>query len=142
MRKVNIIAAVLLLALSGFVLATTRSFPQGQGTLGPAFFPNLVAGLLIAFSLALLWQVFRGADQEAPAAPRRQTLWVMVAVIAYVVLLPILGFLVATPALLVITGLLLAESAQRWWKPVLASSVVTTAVLYLLFVQVLHVPLP
>jgi len=142
-RTVNLIAAVLLMALAGGVVYVARSFPASQGTLGPAFFPNLMAGVLAAFSAAMLIQALLGGAREpAPTRPGRPLLLVLVCMGLYVFLLPVLGFLVTTPAFLAATGLVLADSIRRWWKAVTVTAILTTGALYILFVHLLNVPLP
>lgn len=143
MRKIDILSAVVLLLLSGYVVVTAVGFPVETRTLGPDFFPKLVGGCLAAFSLAiLLLAFFRPGKEEAPAAPSRNLMIIMALLGGYIILLPIIGFLVATPAYLAATGLLLADNMAAWWKKVCISATVTTGALYYLFSTMLNVPLP
>jgi hypothetical protein len=143
MRRIDIISAIVLLILSGYVIVTAMGFPLETRTLGPDFFPKLVGGCLAAFSLVILLRAFlRGGDEEAPSAPSRNLIIIMTLLGAYIFLLPMVGFLVATPAYLAATGLLLAGNLAVWWKKVCVSATVTTGALYYLFGTMLNVPLP
>jgi hypothetical protein len=118
-------------------------FPLETSTLGPDFFPKLVGGCLAAFSIGILVLAVKGGgDESPPTAPSRNFLIMIVLLGGYLVFLPLIGFLFATPAYLAATGLLLAEDVTRWWKKVCFSSIVTTGALYYLFGTMLNVPLP
>jgi putative tricarboxylic transport membrane protein len=143
MRKVDIVSVLILLALAAYVVVTANNFPLETRTLGPDFFPKLVAGCLAAFAIGILVMSFlRRKPEEAPTRPSRSLLISMVIMGLYIILLPYLGFLVATPAFLLAAGLLMAEEARAWWKKLCVSSIVTTGALYYLFGTLLNVPLP
>lgn len=109
--------AVFMAALCGLVFyeaATTlteQGFASGTPISNAALYPRLLAGLLL-FLLAL--QIISDlrtsgptASAEGAAAPGgvRLTIITALAIVAYVVLLPVLGFILATPVL--VLGLLL-----------------------------------
>ncbi len=143
MRKVDIVSVLILLALAAYVVVTANGFPLETRTLGPDFFPKLVAGCLAAFAIGVLVMSFlRRKPEEAPAGPSRNLLIIMAVMGVYIILLPYVGFLVATPAFLLAAGLLQAEDTRAWWKKLCISSVVTTGALYYLFGTLLNVPLP
>ncbi len=143
MLAANWIASVVLLLMAGYVFWATASYPAQALTLGPAFFPRLIAGVLAALAAAIMFTTSLGRRERQPlAAPRAPLVWVVVALGLYVALLPRVGFLVSTPAFLMVAGLLLAEDARRWWKAVLISAALTTGAVYYLFGVLLDVPLP
>lgn len=91
---------------------TEKGYASGTPISNAALYPRLLAGLLL-FLLAL--QVVTDirskaplTSSESPAGPGhgRQTAPAALAIIAYIVILPIMGFLLATP-LFVLTFLLL-----------------------------------
>ena len=55
-RKINYTIGVLMLLLAGYVFMTSSTYPTGDKTLGPAFFPDLAAGGLVFFSICLIAQ--------------------------------------------------------------------------------------
>ncbi|KYZ75958.1 hypothetical protein AXX12_05825 [Anaerosporomusa subterranea] len=143
MRKVNITTAILLLLLAAYVYLEASTFPVAADTLGPAFFPKLVAGLLAAFSVGiLLFAVLGKKGETVPDLPSKPLVVIMVAMVIYVALLPHIGFLTTTPVFLTIAGIVIADSISYWWKKVVISSFVTTGALYYLFAVLLNVPLP
>jgi putative tricarboxylic transport membrane protein len=114
-----------------------RSLPN---TPGPPFFPLLIAVALLALSVALLVRAIASqpddetaltTDAAAVARQRRGlTLWLLGAFLAYVVLLPSLGFIVAT--ILFFAGLMVLFGERR---PALVAlgAVLATAALFALF---------
>jgi hypothetical protein len=143
MRKIDMVVAVVLLAIAGYVIWVTESYPAQSETLGPAFFPRLVSGLLSAFALgALISAVFAREKVERPAAPQRPLILILICLGAYIVALPRLGFLFSTPPFLIAAGLFLCGDVRRWWKPMAAVAALSTAALYVLFVVLLKTPLP
>lgn len=143
MRKLDIISAVILILLAGYVIITAGSFPQSTTTLGPGFFPTLTAGLLAIFALwQLVTALLQKKSEDAPAPPKSSLLAIFAVTGVYIAVLPLVGFLVSTPLFLIAGGLVISEDPKRKWKPVILSSVVTTGVLYTVFSVLLHVPLP
>lgn len=143
MRKVDIVTSVLLLALAGYVYQEAARFPAAADTLGPEFFPKLVAGLLAAFAAGILFfAVTAKSNEAAPDLPTQPLIIIMAALVLYIAALPHAGFLVTTPVFLTIAGFVIADSIQFWWKKVAISSAITTGALYYLFATLLNVPLP
>jgi hypothetical protein len=149
MRRRNIIAAVVLIVLSlGYGALTTqlpiRSLPN---TPGPPFFPWVNTVILLALSIGLLVQGLRATATEdsgqatAPINPaqRRLAVWALGAFIAYLVVLPGLGFLVATTPFFAVLMVLFGE---RRWLWVAIGSITMTTLLYVLFRHGFSVFLP
>jgi putative tricarboxylic transport membrane protein len=121
-------------------------FPRlPDGAPGPALFPGILGALFALFGAVLIGRGVRhrrrpSAEEPAAVAGTRWTPAVAVvgSVVFYLLLSEVLGFSL-TMALLLF-GLSLVLGA----RPVAAgvSAVVTTAVLYVLFRQLLLVPLP
>ena len=113
--------AILLCTTAGLVLyeAATSLAEQGYASGTPisnaALYPRLLAALLLGLVALQVVSDLRGtgpvADGEAAAAPGQATRTVAVALgmVAYVALLPALGFLIATPILVLALMLLLGD---------------------------------
>ena len=143
MRKVDIVSAVILLALSVYVIVTAGSFPSDTRTLGPGFFPTLTAGLLAVFAgWQLIAALLRKKDGDSPAKPKHSLLAILAITALYIAVLPLLGFVIATPLFLIACGLVISETGRQRWKTLVLSSVVTTGMLYTVFSVLLNVPLP
>jgi putative tricarboxylic transport membrane protein len=136
------------IAFGAAIFWKIRDFPELPGGYpGPALFPGILATLFIVFGLALLMQVARGTvvGQEGPQLPPEA--WtvavpnaaaVILAVPAYVLLAPRLGF-VLTMALVSIA--LMLKLRVGLLTAVLVSVGVAFAASYV-FADVLRVPLP
>lgn len=136
MRRRNIIAAAVLIAFSiGYGILTSqlpeRSLPN---TPGPPFFPWIATAILLALSLGLLASSVFGRDRAvlpaAPAAARLRALALLGGLVGYLVILPGLGFLLATIPFFALLMLLFGE---RRPLPVATGSVGVTIALYVLF---------
>ena len=145
-RKINYVIGTLMLLLAGYVFMTSSTYPTGDKTLGPAFFPDLAAGGLVFFSISLMVQTAMDHTTSERIEGPGVIFWMANgALMAYLLLMPILGFLTTTPVFLYGVGMYMAYKAgegKLWWKKLIASSVITTGALYYLFATLLNVPLP
>ncbi|MBI4540090.1 MAG: tripartite tricarboxylate transporter TctB family protein [Gemmatimonadetes bacterium] len=143
MRRVDLFAGLALFAFAAFYfwqsLAVTVGF--ASDTLGPTFFPRLLAlGLAILALVVVVRAATNRSDPSAPAPLRHGLLVVLlVLIVAWAVLLPLLGYFIVTPPLLAAVMLLLG--LRNLWK-LLGTTLGLTLALYLLFGQALNVPLP
>ncbi len=140
----NIVTAAVLLAI-GIVygyLATQlpeRSLPNIPG---PAFFPYLIAIVLIGLSVALLIRGLRGyrsAPVELDLAARAPAIAALVLFAAYLAALPHLGFLAASVPFA--AGMIWLYGGRN--KVLVAAGAIgLPLVLSLLFREVFRIPLP
>ncbi|MDR7529043.1 MAG: tripartite tricarboxylate transporter TctB family protein [Armatimonadota bacterium] len=127
-------------------LGIVRGFASDR--LGPAFFPRLLAGSLAALAVVLMVRAGRGRSDPSPLPPTRGRLLgaVLGLLVAYALVLPRVGFLLATPVLLAaLLGLLGRASSpgQRLgWAGAGVAAVAMTLALYVVFGRALHVLLP
>ena len=135
-----------MLLLAGYVFMTSSTYPTGDKTLGPAFFPDLAAGGLVFFSISLMVQTAMDHTTSERIEGPGVIFWMANgALVAYLLVMPILGFLATTPVFLYGVGMYMAYKSgegKLWWKKLIASSVITTGALYYLFATLLNVPLP
>lgn len=145
------IAGLVFLVLSLGMLVLTRGLPESPMVpVGPAFYPRIVLGLMAGLSLLLVvldWRAGRrgrpAGAKAAAAANYRLVVVTFTTFIVYIVLLPLLGFRVAT--FLFVGGLqalLEPPRSARRWALVLVIALVTTAVTYYAFEHYLSVLLP
>ena len=120
---------------------------------GPGFYPRIVLAITALFALWLVGADLVGRRRQAPAAPvaaraghPANYFLVVVAFItfaAYTLLLPWLGFRLATLAFLVaLPGLLERPREPRRWALIAVVAIVATVVVYYVFEHYLHVLLP
>ncbi len=147
MRRRNIIAAAALLVLTiGYGALTTllpeRSLPD---TPGPPFFPWVNTVILFALSVGLLLQGILGKTENGIEQPpmdltqRWQTVWALGTFVLYLMILPGLGFLVATTPFFAVLMVLYGE---RRWLWITLGSIAMTVFLYVLFRHGFNVFLP
>jgi putative tricarboxylic transport membrane protein len=143
MRRADFFIGLGLLAVALLYYQQSFSIVRGFASdrLGPAFFPRMLALALAALSLTLVIRALAGRSD--PSRPPAMRVGVFAAVIAllviYAVVMPAVGFLIATPVLLAAVIWLLG---LRRWVTVLGTALSVTAVLYVVFGRALHVLLP
>lgn len=138
--------AAALAALALAYLHASREYPlDSLAAPGPGVFPLAAGGALLALALAQAAADVVGRRRGRPEPVYRATYqrWaprLMIALLAlYAACLPVLGFLAASGALVVLAGRLMG--VPDWWRAVALAAGVTVAV-YALFVGWLGVPLP
>lgn len=144
MRRGNLISGLLLLALGGYVIMKAKGFPDfPDGTPGPGDFPVIVAGVMVGLVVIMLIGNLKNTDITPvinfKSADFRRVILVAAAVSAYVALLEVVGFLIATPVALL--GTMLLVNREGILPKVIATGL-TTAALYGIFQVLLKVPLP
>lgn len=145
MSRKNVVAGLVLIALGvgyGYLTAglPKRSLPN---TPDPSFFPWIITGCLIVLSVVLLVQGLQGprsARNEADTAGglRAPTVFLTLFV-AYVALLPLAGFVIASVPFF---AALMWLYGERRWGWISALSVALPVILVLIFRDGLQIPLP
>ena len=148
MGKTEIIIGAFLMILSFAFYALTYQFPEQTLAFSPKIFPRFVGVCLFIISSVLVIQgitaVRRGSQEEKPKPTIDKTFLIRLFLgiligYAYTRLLPITGYVVATPPF--IAGIMLIFNEKRWLK-IVATSIITTSLLYILFRIIFRVPLP
>ena len=135
MRRKNIIAAVVLIACAVLYGVLTANLPARTlpNTPDPSFFPWINTVIILALSV---WLLARGlklpATERAPNVPgrHRRAAWALGAFVAYVAVMPGLGFLLATAPFFAVMMVLFGE--RRPFR-VGGGAVFATVLLYVLF---------
>jgi putative tricarboxylic transport membrane protein len=145
-KRVDIISGIVGTLIGGYVLITCRSYPEDfVMKIGPAFFPEILAGGLILFSVLLMVQALLGksiGDVERISIRQKGAQRVLIALavmIVYCAVLKPVGFIIATIPFIMIFMFLLGnrKTVQYVWVP----AAITLAV-YLVFEKVLVLSLP
>ncbi len=152
MGKKEIIIGAFLMTLSAVFFALTFQFPKQTLAFSPKVFPRFVSVCLFIFSTVLAIQGIAGRrrlppEKRAKPSPEKrlsQTFLIRLSLgiligYAYTRVLSLSGYVVATPPF--IAGAMLVFNEKRWLK-IVATSVITTALLYIVFRIVFRVPLP
>jgi putative tricarboxylic transport membrane protein len=146
------IAGLICLALSIGMLVLTRGLPKSSFVpIGPDFYPRIVLIIMAALSALLvasdLWKLLaKKAAAEDSALEKRnyRLVGITFAVFAgYIVLLPLIGYRVATLIFMVVLqAVFVRPDSVRRWSVVLVSALATTVITYLVFEHYLSVLLP
>ncbi|MFW3615544.1 tripartite tricarboxylate transporter TctB family protein [Billgrantia antri] len=150
--------ALAMLVITGILMAETRNIapPTSWQPYGSALFPQILLGIIAVLSLLLLlrtWLVSQDVASSEPSRPRRSlTEWVRhnATVLSlfglfglYALLLPLIGYLIATLAFLMASlALLLGIDTRRKWLINLVVSCTIAPLVYVIFRFVLNVWLP
>ena len=138
------IAGLVCLGGSLWFLALTRGLPHpALVPIGPGFYPRILLGIMVVLSAALVVSDLL-SRRRAAAAPARYRLVLLAFAIfaAYVTLMPVLGYRVATFLFVAaLQAVLEPPRGARWWL-VLAVALATTLVTYYIFERYLSVLLP
>ena len=149
------IAGLICLALSIGMLVLTRGLPQSAFVpMGPEFYPRIVLVIMAVLSVMLvasdLWRqrtqsaAAAAAAEPAPEKRNYRLVGITFAVFAgYVVLLPLVGYRVATFLFMVaLQSVIDPPRGARRWVVVMISAVASAAVTYIVFDNYLSVLLP
>ena len=148
MGKTEIIIGVCLMILSVSFYALTYQFPTQTLAFSPKIFPRFVSICLFIISAVMVIQgataVRKSSREKKPelTIPKAFLLRLFLGILigyGYTRLLPITGYVVATPPF--IAGIMLVFEEKRWFK-IVATSIITTSMLYILFRIIFRVPLP
>ena len=146
MKKNDVLAGLVFIALGIFIFTQTVSYPSPEkGHPGPGLFPNLLAILFIIFGGVLILKARKPANlsegnPEIPAAPRRifNAFFVLAIIVIFLAVVNIVGFLITSAVLCFVLmkrlGVTILKSA--------IASVVITLFINLMFSKLLRVPLP
>lgn len=147
MRANDVLLGLLMLLIGAITVWASRDFPvpPRQGGFGAGTFPTIIGWLLVVLGglLALRGWPRRAAWFAWQGSASLSRVWlclavVVVAVAAYVLLTPVLGFpIVASVMLTLLIGWL---TAGRWLLAVIVA-LVATLLIWLAFAELLRVPL-
>ena len=145
MRRANIAVALNLIGLAGYLLFEGRALRFGTVRVPQtAFFPSVLAVLLLLFSVLALVQALRQTESARAPGKIAADGWfrigaTLATLIGFALVLEWLGFLLSTFLLMVL--LLRAIEAPKWSK-VLVVALATALASYGIFAWLLGVPLP
>ncbi len=145
MKRADVTIALILTGLAAFILLEAGKLSFGSMRVPrTAFFPIILATLLLILSLILLGQALRGARTVRGPDRIEAEGWyrigaTLVTLVGFALVLERLGFLLSTFLLMV---LLLRAIEPQAWPKVIAVALVTSLVVYAIFGWLLGIPLP
>jgi hypothetical protein len=148
MGKKEILVSTLFIILSIIVFVLTFRFPEQTVALAPTAFPRFISVSLFFLSIILLLNGFAGVrkssrQKEVNKEHYQEYIFKLLLMILlaflYTRILPIVGYVLATPPL--IAGNMLLFKEKRWFW-IITVSLVTSFLLYVLFRMIFKIPLP
>ncbi|GAB3687624.1 tripartite tricarboxylate transporter TctB family protein [Saccharopolyspora tripterygii] len=132
----------LMLLASVVLVVDAMGLPDQGSAMGPAVMPVVVAVLMAAVGIGLLVRSgigLSGAEREEVSGARWRVVGLAAVLLAFAVLLPVIGYVVAATGLFVAAALLLG--APRRWV-VLAYGWALAAAVFLVFDRLIGLSLP
>ncbi|WP_160135353.1 tripartite tricarboxylate transporter TctB family protein [Halococcus salsus] len=137
------VASILLCLMAIGVFFVSRGFPESPTSApDPAFFPRVIAGGIALLAVIQFGSALSSDETRVVTVTTRKVRRVVIPLlflVGYVVLLPVLGFIIATIAFLL---LVMYYSGARDVRLTIPIALVAGVILQNLFVGFLHVPLP
>jgi len=149
--KGELIFSLLIFVGSLFLFWVTGSFGGSTvlagAQMGPAFWPRFLLGAIILLSgivsVGLIRKIAKEkAWGESLLTMDRGKVRFFAAIglgVAYLFLLPIVGFIAITPVFMIAFMVLLGEKSKGW---IIGVSIAMTAIIVVLFTKAMYVPLP
>jgi putative tricarboxylic transport membrane protein len=146
-RRGEFIIPLSFLVVSIFLLYLSTQFRtpvRFAVAVGPAFFPQAVLAAIMILSAKLIYDYLRADSlrkfRQFDKVENPRNLWITLAfMLAYVLLLGILGFVVLTP---IWVGAYMYAVGIRRWKLLVPTTVILSALLIVVFPVLFKVPLP
>jgi hypothetical protein len=148
MGRAEIIIGAFLTVLSVVFYALTYQFPSHTLAFSPKIFPRFVSVCLFVIASVLVIQGIIAVRRSSPEKKVEGTMdkaflirlfMGLLIGYAYTRFLHTAGYVVATPPF--IAGIMLVFNEKSWLK-IVATSIITTGLLYILFRIIFKVPLP
>lgn len=145
MKYADMIAGLVTAVIGLFVTILSSAIPtMPTSDVGPAFFPKVIGYLLLSLGILLAVKSFMtNKDKESwKRLFHRGSITALIVIIifgAYVFLLPVLGFMISTPLLIIGLSLFLKATNKI---AVIVTGLAVTFALYYVFLKVLLIPLP
>jgi Tripartite tricarboxylate transporter TctB family len=125
--------------VAGFVISRDYSFGTA-GRMGPGYFPNVIAGLLVLFGAIALVRSLLQAGEPIGSIPWKALILILAGVVSFGFLLPTLGLVVAMVVLVLLSAAASAKFRFEWGA--VAGLVALVVFCSIVFVKGLGVPMP
>jgi len=147
--KSDVIISAIIFAGALYLFFETKTFGSLDvfGGLGPEYWPQFVLVSLMALCMGLAVSTIRAAIKEKTlktpkinfSAENVRFIAAATLIASYLGLLPVVGFLVLTPVLMIAFMVLLGERSKAW---IVTIPFVLTVGIVLVFTKIMYVPLP
>ena len=140
-RAGDILTAVALAFIGAMSIVMSRAYVlDRESTFSAATVPRIWAALLLGLSCCLVLSILLSGDRGPSAKPfPSRVLGLLVVTLLYVLMLPLLGYVITTLVYLLIVGPLML---YRRFKVLLPVACIWVGFVYAIFYRILHVPVP
>ncbi len=148
MGKKEIFLSIVFIVISITIYILTYQFPHQTVALSPKVYPRFISACLLILSVVLLIQGVTGVKKNSEQKKTKlilnkifilRLLLMILLAFFYTRILSLTGYIIATPPF--VAGAMLLFNEKRWiW--IIAVSIITTALLYVLFRMIFRIPLP
>jgi len=148
MGKKEIFLSIIFIVISITICILTYQFPHQTIALSPKVYPRFIGACLLILSVVLLIQGVTGVKKNSEQKKTKlilnkifilRLLLMILLAFFYTQILSLTGYIIATPPF--VAGAMLLFNEKRWiW--IIAVSIITTTLLYVLFRIIFRVPLP
>lgn len=143
MKKGNYIVSLLAAALGVFVLILSKDFKPVGDDPGPGLWPSILGSVLIGLAvLLLLTTIFSKKEFQKfhfKTPEFKHMICVTIAIVAYIAVMYVAGFIIST---LIFTPISMLMLGERSWLKIAIFTVVLTGSIYVAFILLLKAPLP
>ena len=135
------LVGLIVLLVAGFLFVETFNFKTvNWDPLGLPFWPRVLLALLAVVGVYL---VIRGSLDQGPFQPLEWRAFVVLGgALAYVLAIDIVGYLIATPAYLILFHLALGGFSKRHLAEAVTMALIGTGLIYYVFQDMLYVQFP
>ncbi|WP_180994370.1 tripartite tricarboxylate transporter TctB family protein [Bacillus sp. Marseille-P3661] len=144
MKNEKIIWSIIVIVIACLFFSLTFSFPKNltPTDVGPGFMPRLYAIILVLFSMILIFQGLKEKKQtedQPESGNIKLAFLTMFLTIVFVALIPVIGFYVITPIIMII---FLKMTRVKNLLTILLVPAGTTLFIFIFFHKMLKVPVP
>jgi hypothetical protein len=154
MIRSNAILPVSVIILSSVFIIITFNLPETEstGTVDARVWPLIILSIMLAMGILLAIRTYRqvkagieNSAEDEPSQANPKTIkpnnhWLMIAIlVAYVLAMPVMGFLVATPIFLILLALALGMDRLSY---LILTAGITHVAAVVLFIYAFNIPLP
>jgi putative tricarboxylic transport membrane protein len=142
MIKGEIATGVFFILVAVWFLYEASKFPTNENSvdMGPAAFPQVLAGLVILFSvLLIITSLIKRSNVRINAKRFKNILYSIAFLIIYGIAVPYIGFYIAT---ILFIPIMLTLAGERSWKSIVSVTIVFELFAFTVFETILNVPLP
>lgn len=141
----DIILGVVMAIISAVAIVDSNKLISANkwDVIGPDGFPKMVSYILLGLSIILIISAIRKKENtSSKMSVNILTLFTMVSIFVYVLMMPVIGFIFSTGLFLIILQLILAYDVKKSFFQSIMTTIIVTGTVFIVFEKLLNVKLP